>query len=101
MNHKDMEIFEYIMKKNNSQFVGIDDMAGQLAVIINNKLNDIKSVSVPVLGTINLYLNYRLSTDSFSYTTTLPYSTGTQYDVANEWDDDGVGYIILSANAIA
>ena len=101
MNHKDMEIFEYIMKKNNSQFVGIDDMAGQLAVIIDNKLNDIKSVSVPVLGTINLYLNYRLSTDSFSYTTTLPYSTGTQYDVANEWDDDGVGYIILSANAIA
>ena len=101
MDHTDMGIFEFIMHKNNSQFVSIDDMAVQLAGIVNGKLNDIKNVNVPGIGSINLDLNYRLSTDSFLYTTSLPYSTEAALDVAEEWNDDGVGYVILSRGAIA
>ena len=100
MDHTDMGIFEFIMHKNNNQFVSIDDMAVQLAGIVNGKLNEIKNVNVPVIGAINLDLNYRLSTDSFLYTTSLPYSAGDAIDVADEWNDDGVGYVILSKGAI-
>ena len=100
MNHEDMAIFEYIMRKYNSQFVSITDMAVQLANIINNKLAAIKSVTIPGYGTINFDLNYRLSSDSFLYTNSLPYSAGAASDVSNEWNDDGVGYVILSNGPI-
>ena len=95
-----MGIFTFIMHKYNNQFVSVDDMATQLASIINSKLNDIKTVNVPILGTITLDLNYRLSTDGFSYSTDRPYSTNPHFNVADEWNDDGVGYVILSIDAI-
>ena len=101
MDHTDMAIFEFIMHKYNNQFVSVDNMATQLAVIIDDKLNSIKSVTIPGVGTISLDLNYRLSTDSFLYTESLPYSSTTATDVKDVWNDDGVGYVILSRGAIA
>ena len=36
MNHTDMGIFEFVMHKYNAQFVSVDNMAVQLATIIND-----------------------------------------------------------------
>lgn len=100
MDHTDMGIFEFIMHKYNSQFVSVDDMATQLAAIINDKLDSIKNVTIPGLGTVSFNLNYRLSTDSFLYTESLPYTSSGATDVSDVWNDDGVGYVILSHGAI-
>ena len=102
MSHKDMEIFSFIMHKYNNQFESVDNMAEQLATIINDKLALIKNIYIEELHTnINFTLNYRLNTDTFSYTTSLPFSSGAALNVKDEWNDDGVGYVILSQGAIS
>lgn len=109
MNHTDMGIFEFVMHKYNSQFVSVDNMAVQLAGIINDKLNEISNYDIPGVGYQNLTLNYRYHTDSFSYTDisdinilmSIYYDSEKAINVKDEWDNDGVGYVILSLGAIS
>ena len=66
------------------------------------KLDDIsKGIDIGIGFNVDLTLNYRLATDSFLYTTSYPYSAGTALDVSSEWNNDGVGYVILSYGAIS
>ena len=112
MTQEDMHYFQTIMQANNAKFT-INDIAVELADIITGTLNSIKNMYVePLHMNINFDLNYRLNTDDFTYTTSLPYSGSTATHLVNEWNykeeneadddhiEDGIGYVILARGTI-
>ena len=93
MDNDDMAIFQYIMSNNNAAF-NIKNMAVELVGIINGKFNTIKA------WVSNGTFNYRLATDSFSYTEGVVYDSGNLTDVSDIWNDDGIGYIVIANGTI-
>ena len=114
MSQEDMHFFQQIMQANNAKFT-ISDIAVELATIIMDTLDSIKNmyIDAPLYMNINFDLNYRLNTDDFTYTTSLPYSGSSAKHVVNEWNykeaneedddhiEDGVGYVIFARGMIS